>query len=90
MKYTIFEQLQLPNKGLRFYTSFQKNEKDDEFNKIVGHTNTDIEALKMCDDIDEEKLPSVDVVHDFHVNTHGKELGEINFWHYMIARTLGK
>ena len=85
MKYTIFEHLKLPNKGLRFFTMATDDQSDSEFWKIVGHADSIEKAQSICRDYDTTKLPDISEVMDYHVHKSGIECAKFEMQNYMFA-----
>ena len=86
MEYTIFEHLQMPHKGMRFFTTYNETEKDSDWHKIVGHANSVKEAQEICDAYDENYLPSIDDVRNWYIADMGEELAKFEMYNYMFAR----
>jgi len=87
MKYTIYEHLQMPNLGNRFYVAVDDNV-DTEFHKVVGHADTSDQAYAMCEDIDESKLPSDVDVFAWHVRHSGAELAMFELNQLRLVRSM--
>lgn len=87
MQYTIFEHLQLPSKGLRFFIGQSDTEKDSEFHKIVGHSDTIEGSQQICDMREDCNLPDISEVHQYYMdNSSNPMIAMFEMNNYIFAR----